>query len=76
MITILFFGQIAQSYGGLQIQLACPTDTDTLIENLTARHPNLANINYRVAVNQVIISDNTPLKAGDTVALMPAFSGG
>jgi sulfur-carrier protein len=76
MITILFFGRIAQSFGGMQIQVSCPFDTDTLITNLTNSHPNLAHISYRIAVNQVIINDNTQLAAGDTVALMPAFSGG
>lgn len=76
MIKILFFGQIAQFYGGLQIELPCPVDTDALINKLIEINSNLTYISYRIAINQVLINENTVLNAGDTVALMPAFSGG
>ena len=51
-------------------------DTNALIDELNKRYPVLRQSKYVVAVNKKMINANTELKANDTVALMPPFSGG
>jgi molybdopterin converting factor small subunit len=46
------------------------------MNELIAQFPSIGNKKYFVAVNQKMIQTNTLLKTGDTVALMPPFSGG
>jgi molybdopterin synthase sulfur carrier subunit len=46
------------------------------VNDLIERYPSLANKKYFIAVNQKMVHENIKLKMGDTVALMPPFSGG
>jgi len=43
-----------------------------LIEN----YPSITQYSYSIAVNHAIVNQNTELKNGDVIALMPPFSGG
>jgi molybdopterin converting factor small subunit len=52
------------------------TDTDSVCEKLKADFPELNNLSFAIAVNQILITKNTALKYGDEVALMPPYSGG
>lgn len=43
---------------------------------LEERWPDLVGRTYSIAVNKHLASDNTEIKEGDEIALMPPFSGG
>lgn len=75
-IQVIFFGSITDITNTSQLVLSGCGDTQSLMTELIARYPSIANRKYFVAVNQKMIQENTPLKTGDTVALMPPFSGG
>lgn len=75
-IQVIFFGSITDITNTSQLVLSGCRDTQALMTELIDRYPSIANRKYFVAVNQKMIQENTPLKTGDTVALMPPFSGG
>ncbi|TAG14346.1 MAG: MoaD/ThiS family protein [Sphingobacteriia bacterium] len=75
-MKILFFGSLTDIIGVADLCLNGITDTDALQQFLKAQYPMLSSAKYFIAVNQKMISANTPLKTSDTVALMPPFSGG
>ncbi len=51
-------------------------DTDALQQQLHQKYPGLAAAKYVIAVDKIICHQNTVLRAGSTVALLPPFSGG
>lgn len=51
-------------------------DTFSLMSVLTATYPELTHKKYMLAVNKNIVQRNTALNEGDTVAILPPFSGG
>lgn len=75
-IQVIFFGYITDITNTNQIMISGCVDTQSLMNELITRFPSIVNKKYFVAVNQKMIQENTLLKAGDTVALMPPFSGG
>ena len=52
------------------------SDTNEMMNILSAKHPSISERKLLVAVNNTIIKENTRLKERDTVALMPPYSGG
>ena len=50
--------------------------TQEIIEQLILTYPAIRDRKYVVAVNTKIVQSSTALHSGDTVALMPPFSGG
>lgn len=75
-IQVVFFGSITDITNTSQLVINDFMDTQSLMNELISLYPSMATKKYFVAVNQKMIQDNTPLKTGDTVALMPPFSGG
>lgn len=75
-IHVLFFGSLTDATVVSDIYLEAVTDTATLKELLIQQYPLLRTAKYFIAVNQKMVQENTILKTGDTVALMPPFSGG
>ncbi len=75
-VQILFFGSLTDIIGEAKLCLNGIADTNALQQLLLEQYPMLASTKYFMAVNQKMISENTPLKPSDTVALMPPFSGG
>jgi len=75
-IEVIFFGSITDITNTSQVVVSGCMDTQSLMHELINRYPSIASKKYFVAVNQKMIQDNTPLKTGDSVALMPPFSGG
>lgn len=75
-VEVYFFGSITDITMISQLMVNDCIDTQTLINQLNSRFPALANKKYFLALNQKMIHANTQLKTGDTVALMPPFSGG
>ena len=81
MIEILFFGRLGDASETLRTALPLGVrDTDGLTSWLSKENPALKNelgkAGNRIAVNKVIIAENSPLKDGDEVAYMSPLSGG
>lgn len=75
-VQVIFFGSITDITLVDSIFLNNCTDLDSIVHNLIEHYPALANKKYFIAVNQKMVHENIKLKMGDTVALMPPFSGG
>ena len=62
----------------IQIDLTIGEGTTAIVEDLVARYPQLEKILPRcaLAVNGDYIRGETPLAAGDEVAVLPPMSGG
>lgn len=75
LINVMPFGQIAEITGLDPFQLTA-ADTDEIQRLLTSRFPELGNKQYAIAVDKVIVKENTVLTSGAVVALLPPFSGG
>lgn len=73
---ITLFGQLAEKTGTHRMILQNAEDTDTILTELGKRYPALAESPVIVAVNRRTVTENTPIRQGDSVALMPPFSGG
>ena len=73
---ILFFGSLTDATTVPYMVADDLMDTDTVKVFLEEKYPALKQAKYFIAVNQKMIQYNTTLKPGDTVALMPPFSGG
>ena len=83
-ISVVFFAHLRESMGQAECTVTpgqlVSQDTEGLLHYLTE---NLASFkNYTesqavlVAVNQDLVNENTPVKAGDVVALFPPVTGG
>jgi len=75
-IEILLFGRLTEVVGESSLQLEDVADTNQVIKYLHDKYTGLQQMNYQVAVDQVIIHHNKLLTDGMKVALMPPFSGG
>ena len=75
-INLLSFGQVADITGKSSWKLSGVNSTDELNEKLSDEFPTLQSVKYSFAVNKKIIRENTELYDGDTVAILPPFSGG
>ena len=75
-INLLSFGQIADITCRDTLKIPDVKNTNELIEFLIKAWPQLQPIKYSIAVNKKIIHENTQLRDGDTVGILPPFSGG
>jgi len=75
-INLLSFGQIADITCRDTLRIPDVKNTNELIEFLIKAWPQLQSIKYSIAVNKKTIHENTQLRDGDTVAILPPFSGG
>ena len=69
------FGRLAEITGADPFQLDA-IDTNEMQEKLLQRYPGLNKSAYAIAVNKVVVKNNTLLSSGAVVALLPPFSGG
>jgi molybdopterin synthase sulfur carrier subunit len=75
-LKILAFGQISDIIGKPQLEFPVLKNTAELKAELEKKYPALKNMNYTMAVNKKTTSGNVNLNENDTIALLPAFSGG
>ena len=75
-ITVLFFGQLVEITGQRQLTIPEAAGTAELKEKLSALYPALQDMVVNIAVNTVIVNEDTALEPGSTVAMLPPFSGG
>lgn len=74
-VKIILFGKLAD-IAGSSVSVDNVADTDSLVNSLNKRYPELATAKYVIAVDKQIIKENTLLNNRSTVALLPPFSGG
>lgn len=75
-MEVLFFGSLQDITGVPKLSLSDIRDTDSLVSHLDTQFPALRQARYFIAVNRQMIDGNTMIALGDTIALMPPFSGG
>ncbi|HJV20297.1 MAG TPA: MoaD/ThiS family protein [Sediminibacterium sp.] len=75
-INVLFFGSLTDATAVVELNGVAASNTAALQEFLHQQYPALRTARYFIAVNQQMVRENTDLKTGDVVALMPPFSGG
>ncbi|HEV8503324.1 MAG TPA: molybdopterin converting factor subunit 1 [Casimicrobiaceae bacterium] len=83
-VRIVYLARLREAFGRDAETWALPadaTDVAALVAALRARggawsHELAAGRAVRVAVNQVMASPSTPVRAGDEVALFPPVTGG
>ncbi|MBP6625675.1 MAG: MoaD/ThiS family protein [Chitinophagaceae bacterium] len=75
-IQVKFFGPLLDIMGKENLQCPFIENTDLLKEYLFASYPALEKTSFSIAINQQIISSNTALEVGQTIAFLPPFSGG
>ena len=76
-VTIKYFGMLAEATKRDQEQLELHTYTVTeLLTQLKMQYPVLLGTNFKVAVNQQLVTDSAVIPEGAEVALLPPFAGG
>lgn len=75
-VKVLTFGQLTDITGNNSFTINDAKDTDELVRQLHTRFPALAKMNYIIAVDKDVVTENTPLQENTTVALMPPYAGG
>ncbi len=75
-LEVLFFGSLTDITAISSLVAGDLVDTDSVKVFLEEKYPALKTAKYFIAVNQKMIQHNTNLNPGDTIALMPPFSGG
>ena len=75
-IKLLFFGNLAELAQKPTMELEGITNTSELHEYIEFHYPHLLNSKFAIAVNKKITGQEVEFHDGDTVALIPPFSGG
>jgi len=84
MVTLLYFASLRESLGCSREQVPLPGATATvasLLEHLRSRGERWSQTlapgkRFRIAVNQEMADEATPVKPGDEIALFPPVTGG
>lgn len=75
-MKVLFFSSIAE-ITGLPVQdVSDVSSVEALKKLLEEMYPAIKPINYAVAVNRIVVTEDVSLNEIDEVALLPPFSGG
>lgn len=75
-INIISFGQLSEIVGNQTLKNSNINTTENLISYLNETYPQLSEMKYKLAINKVIIQNDQVLYDGDSIAIMPPFSGG
>ena len=72
----MIFGQLTDIVKSNILTLTGTADTRSLLAELKNQFPALGEAKYILAVDKQTVTENTILKDGSVVALLPPFSGG
>ena len=76
LLQIKYFGLLTEITGCADEQFDFSgTTVNELLLELSTKYPELITNDFKVAVNQEIVSNDTLIK-DDKIALLPPFSGG
>ena len=83
MLRVLFFASLREQLGVAEqaLDVPVPATVGALVTQLRARGETWSEVlaagkRWRVAVNQDMATLETPLKAGDEIAIFPPVTGG
>jgi len=74
-VKVLYFGT-AQDAAGKKEEEITAADTASLRSMLILKYPALGSIQFRMALNRVLLKEESILKKSDTIAILPPFQGG
>jgi sulfur-carrier protein len=75
-MKIKIFGVLKDIIEDSEIAFSTESTIQDLKSTLESSYPDLRKYQYKIAVNQQLVSDTTPIKEGDEIALLPPFAGG
>jgi molybdopterin synthase sulfur carrier subunit len=75
-VKVMIFGQLTDIIKSSTLTLVDTADTKSLLDELKNQFPALDHAKYILAVDKQTVTENTILKDGSIVALLPPFSGG
>jgi molybdopterin converting factor small subunit len=75
-INVLTFGAVTEITGDKSFIMEGIESTEMLMQVLEEKFPLLKTVQYAIAVNKEVIQKQTALENGNTVAILPPFSGG
>ncbi len=80
MLKVMLLGRLAERAGWREREIEGVQTLAELVQRLSLADTQLGDLlvapGTRVAVNQVVLPGDVPLKAGDEVAFLPIYSGG
>lgn len=74
-VKVLYFGAAMEMAGKAEEEIAAG-DTAALRRELLRRYPAIEGLTFRMALNRVLLTEETLLKENDIVAILPPFEGG
>ncbi len=76
-LIIKYFGMTAEASGKSEEELLNHYSTiQELREDLLVKYPDLGKMNFKIAVNQIMIGEDYDLIGNEEIALLPPFAGG
>ena len=75
-IEVISFGRISEFIPNQKLHIAGIETTIGLQNYLEKTFPQLAGMKYKLALNKNLIQQDTEIRNGDRIAIMPPFSGG
>jgi len=75
-VTILAFGRLVDLLPQQEWEVTDLETVGSVRRQMEEQFPALKNMRYRIAVDKQLVTDDTPLREGSVVALLPPFSGG
>jgi molybdopterin converting factor small subunit len=74
-VKIQLFGQLKQITGVSEL-ITGAADTEGLVREMNNRFPGIENLKYLIAIDRTVIQNNSLIKDGQEIALLPPYSGG
>jgi len=75
-IKATLFGVLADNAQAHEIEISDVSTTEELSQKVNSKYPSFKGVNYKISVNQAIVSGDQKISPDDEIALLPPFSGG
>ncbi|TAL59539.1 MAG: MoaD/ThiS family protein [Bacteroidetes bacterium] len=75
-IQVKLFGPLVDAAGKAEIKIKDIEDTFSLKQEILCQYPAMKDFIFLISVNRKIVKENSTLKSGDEIALLPPFAGG
>ncbi len=76
MLQILAFGQLTDVIGSSHLETEKVNTVKELRASLYVKFPALSSKTFVIAISNKVADDETEIKEGSSIALLPPFSGG
>lgn len=75
LVKVLYFGT-AREIAGKSEEEHISGDTASLLKEILGRYPAMKSLSFRIALNSVLLREESELKENDVIAILPPFQGG